>query len=356
MLIEQILAVLNALPDPAFFWKDGKIANCNRACQRLPLHPGDAPAFLTEVTLPDTGEMLHWETEIAGCDWEVTAQTVEDGHLLFLRRSETAGDTMPLLAAAARSMQGPLSSILSAGGKLFPELEEMEDESVQAQTAAITRGCFQLVRAANAITEYSRLSGEEPTLSLAPTDVTDFFYRLAEKATDALLDRGMELRYTGPKTVVYGNIDQTLVQKAVLNLISNAAKYALEGTAIELTVQPAGSLLKIQVKNQGETMDADILSTAFSRFRQDPGAGDDRWGTGLGLPLVQVIARRHGGSVLLESGEKGTTVTMTLRLNLPKETVVMEPRVDVSGGYDQTLVELSGVLPDKTFDSRNVDI
>ena len=346
--------LLNSLGEPAFFLQGGFIADLNGAAKRLCLSEGQP---VEDLPLPDEGELIHLTHEFCGHLWDVTLQAMEGGHLALLHSSCDEDESLDLFMAAARGIQDPLTSMMAAGSTLFPRLEEFEDEAIQEQAGAISRGCFRLLRSLTAMTQFHRLQSETAKLYIEKTRVKEFFDALAVKWKDALLDSGIELEYHSPKNAFNCNLDRALVQRAVLCLLSNAADHRADGTPVELSVSYVPNFVKITVKNQGAPMTADVLATVFSRYNQPlQDTLDAKQGTGLSLPLARRIAQKHGGSLLLQSSASGTAVTMTIGLHLAETDKVNTPYIDPHGGYDPALIELSGVLPNTTYDSRNIDL
>lgn len=346
--------LLNILPDPAFFLENGTVTLLNEAARRLNIAEGQA---FDDIPLPQDGEQIHLTYTLAGTEWEMTLQNIDGAQFALLRPLGDPEENLDLLLSAARGMQEPLTSMIAAGATLFPRLEEYEDESIQERAGAISRGFLRILRSVTAIRQYSQLQKEDAPLYVEKIRVKEFFDTLASKWKDALRDSDIPLEYQGPKNPFNGNLDKGLAQRAVLCLLSNAAAYRAPETPISLQISYMGNFVKIVVKNQGTPMAPDLLATAFSRYREpDTGVQDARQGLGLSLPLARRIAQRHGGSLLLQSSESGTTVTMTLGLNLPETDKVNTPYVDPHCGYDPTLVELSGILPNTTYDSRNLDL
>jgi two-component system sensor histidine kinase SenX3 len=120
----------------------------------------------------------------------------------------------------------------------------------------------------------------------------------------------------GEQAVVMG--DREEIQAAVTNLIDNAIKYSGERVkvAVEL-VQLSTRRAAINVKDQGMGISSDELKRVFRRFYRIPGAlGVRLRGTGLGLPIVRAVARRHGGRAYAESEGSGKGSRFTLELPL----------------------------------------
>lgn len=348
----DIMAVLNALTEPAFFCKDGRITRCNLACARLPLCVGDQ----VPLDLPATDGKTHTAASFCGSQWEITALSAEDELLVLLRACGDVPETLNLLDAAARGFRQPMTAVANAGSSLFAQIEELEDEHLQTEAAALSRGIFRTLRNLSAMTEYSRLLRCEDALFVEKNHVKAFFEELVELWSDMLLDGGFRLEYHAPQKEFNANFDRALVQRAVLALLSNAAAWSEDEAPIALAVSYQGSKMKITVKNTGCPMEPDVFATAFSRFEHVSPLDDARWGAGFGLPLARLIAQKHGGSIFLESNEGGTTVTMFLDVNTPLSTGLHTPTADPASCYDPAVVEFSGILPDETYDSRNIEL
>jgi signal transduction histidine kinase len=111
--------------------------------------------------------------------------------------------------------------------------------------------------------------------------------------------------------------DAGLLAIALENLLSNAAKYAPEGTPYRVRANADGADVVISVADSGPGLDREQQRRVFLPFER----ADDRLsrateGTGVGLALVRGIARAHGGDAEVSS-EKGKGATFTMRF--PRE-------------------------------------
>jgi signal transduction histidine kinase len=116
-----------------------------------------------------------------------------------------------------------------------------------------------------------------------------------------------------------GNIsgDRELLEYAVYNLLTNAVKYSPPHTHVEVTSEARGNSLRVSVKDQGIGMDRQESKRVFEKFyRTEKAERSGEIGTGIGLSIVQQIARQHGGSVAVESAPGiGSTFTLVLPRN-----------------------------------------
>lgn len=109
--------------------------------------------------------------------------------------------------------------------------------------------------------------------------------------------------------LIYGN--KTLLQLALVNIISNASKYSRnEQVDVEMIFYDQN--IKVLVKDKGIGIPADEVKRVFEPFFRASNAGPFE-GYGVGLPLSMNIIRLHNGSIEVHSAEnKGTTVIITL--------------------------------------------
>jgi two-component system heavy metal sensor histidine kinase CusS len=117
--------------------------------------------------------------------------------------------------------------------------------------------------------------------------------------------------------------DETMLVRALSNLVSNALQYAPRGTAIRLSAQVAadGNCL-VRVANDGPAIPIDQHGQIFQRFyRVDASRQGSASGSGLGLAIVRSIMELHRGSVSVESANGKPTV-FTLHFPPPCATAI----------------------------------
>jgi two-component system heavy metal sensor histidine kinase CusS len=145
---------------------------------------------------------------------------------------------------------------------------------------------------------------------------------VAEFMSAAGEERGVSLRVTGNAKAAASKV---LIQRALMNLISNAIKHADRGSEIRIGLDRTDNGAVIEVSNQGDPIPAIHLQQIFERFyRVDPSRSRDEGGTGLGLAIVDAIAKRHGGRVWAECGPGRET---RFRLEFPAQSTQGEAKV-----------------------------
>src|ERR1035441_4767687 len=119
--------------------------------------------------------------------------------------------------------------------------------------------------------------------------------------------------------------DRGAVSTVVRNLLVNACKYA-HGAAQHWSTAVEGGWAKLEVLDEGPGIPAADLPHVFERFyRGEKTRAREEGGSGLGLSIVQGLARAQGGDVAIRSAEgTGTTVTVWL----PRAPVPPPPPTD----------------------------
>ncbi|MGO8814598.1 MAG: heavy metal sensor histidine kinase [Terriglobia bacterium] len=133
-------------------------------------------------------------------------------------------------------------------------------------------------------------------------------------------DGGVSLTTTAPDKPVVAELDRSLLQRAVGNLVSNALAHTPPGGAVVLGTNVDFSTLHIAVSDTGIGIPAEALPRVFDRFfRVDSSRSQGSGGTGLGLAIVQSIAVVHGGRAEISSHPgQGTCVTLLLPASFPR--------------------------------------
>ncbi|HET8949990.1 MAG TPA: ATP-binding protein, partial [Solirubrobacteraceae bacterium] len=205
-------------------------------------------------------------------------------------------------------MLGPLSDALADPGD--PETQRERIEIAQ-------RGALRLLRLVNALLDLSRLESGRVVPVFAPVDIGRLARDSAAPFAAAVERAGLELELDIPEDGTVIEADADMVEKILLNLLSNATKFTFEGT-ISLRVR-VGEQVELEVTDTGVGIPEDELPRLFERFHRIHGArARSHEGSGIGLALVQELVELHGGEVAVKSAAgQGSTFRITLPARQP---------------------------------------
>ena len=239
-------------------------------------------------------------------------------------------------------MLGPLDDVLE-GGALASEQREL--------LTIAQRNAQRLLKLVNGLLDFSRMESGRTGASYHATDLVAFTAELASNFRSACERAG--LRFDVDLEPLPGPlwIDRDMWEKIVLNLLSNAFKFTLQG-GITVSLRAAANGAVLTVADTGVGIPEGDVAHVFERFhRVDGQAGRSVEGTGIGLALVREMVALHGGEVSVHSvvGE-GTGFTVTIpygNAHLPAEQVRGGAEaLTVSGRAGQYADEALRWLPD----------
>jgi len=189
----------------------------------------------------------------------------------------------------------------------------------------VHRNGQRLLKLVNTLLDFSRIEAGRAQASFQPTDLAALTGELASNFRAACERAGLELKVDCPPLAVPAYVDREMWEKIVLNLVSNAFKFTLEG-GIEVRLAADGERLRLTVRDSGSGIPPEAMPRLFERFHRVEGTrGRSHEGSGIGLALVQELVKLHGGSIGVQSAPgKGTIFTVEMPLgsgHLPAERV-----------------------------------
>ena len=285
---------------------------------------------------------------ILGQTYLVTVQPLEDGTLFLL--SPMPVEKEESFGVAAQVMRQPLSDLSLLSQRLSELASSAEEGALREEAAKLSRNVYRLSRITANLADLERLRSGQYQPRLSPLELSAALSPLLLELADLCQAAGRGLEYRLPGQPVNVRADQMLLERALLNLFSNAIKYGDPAEPIRFWCDLTSSAVLLRVQNRCLADDGELLSAAFSRLHRRGALPDPTWGVGLGLPLARAIAQLHGGTVAMELSREGVaTATLSLSRRTGSAVRVEAPIFDYTGGMRRSLVELSDVLPSSCY-------
>ncbi|MBQ7001918.1 MAG: HAMP domain-containing histidine kinase [Oscillospiraceae bacterium] len=334
--------MLDLMMRPGFCVKNTEIVHVNPAAQAFLLTVGtDIQTLLLtgqEEYRAFTDGCLYVKLALSAGSCGACVVCWEDQHVFLLDLEEDEA-VLRVLALAARELREPLTSMMLCSDHMY------SSESDPDASARMNRSIHQMLRLLGNMSD----AGHSISVSRQETlDIAALLAEIFEKAQTLTEQTGLTLRYQGLPGEVLGLADGQQIERAVLNILSNAIKFTPKGGTIDAALTRHGKMLRLSITDSGSGIAEGILRNVFCRYLRQPGIEDSRFGLGLGMVLVRAAAANHGGTVLIDQPSgKGTRVTLTLAIRQSTETTLRSPvmRIDYAGERDHGLVELSDSLP-----------
>lgn len=253
-------------------------------------------------------------------------------------------------------MLSPLEETLS---RLDGQLPPVEREQLQM----VQRNGLRLLKLVNTLLDFSRIEAGRVQAVYEPTDLAAFTTELASVFRAAIEQVGLRLVVDCPPLPELVYVDREMWEKIVLNLLSNAFKFTLEGE-ITISLRSCNAHIELIVRDTGTGIPAEELPYIFERFHRVKGArGRSYEGSGIGLSLVQELVRLHDGTIGVSSiVDRGTCFTVCIPAgcaHLPSEAIsATRTLASTATGAMPYVEEISRWLPTsiKNVETRSADL
>ncbi|MGH7107078.1 MAG: response regulator, partial [Acetobacteraceae bacterium] len=170
------------------------------------------------------------------------------------------------------------------------------------------RNALRLLKLVNSLLDFSRIEAGRVQASYEPTDLAALTSDLASTFRSAMERAGLRLDVQTSDLGEEVLVDREMWEKIVLNLLSNAFKFTLEGS-VAVRLLRDGTDAVLEIADTGAGIPDTELPRIFERFHRVEGAvGRTQEGSGIGLALVQELVKLHAGGIAVESAlGQGTT-------------------------------------------------
>ena len=215
-------------------------------------------------------------------------------------------------------MLGPVEDALVDREHPLPPVQQERQELVQ-------RNGRRLLKLVNTLLDFSRIEAGRVRASFEPVDLYGFTADLASTFRSAMERAGLDFRVECHHRPAHVYVDRDMWEKIVLNLVSNAFKFTLQGSVVVSVSSRDGQALLV-VEDTGTGIPDHEVPRVFERFHRVEGLqGRSHEGSGIGLALVYELVKLHGGELSVESQVgRGSRFTVSIPMgtaHLPPEQI-----------------------------------
>lgn len=213
-------------------------------------------------------------------------------------------------ANAAHELRTPLA-VIRTRLEVLGKSNTVEIEEYKDTIAMITTQIDRLSHVIDVLLEMTELKSAEKTDHISLADmVEEILYDLAAIAESC----GITVVQTAGNVEIIGN--DTLIYRAIYNLIENAIKYNRDGGKVIIAIEAQENLAVVRISDTGSGIEKSEWEHIFEPFfRIDKSRSRSMGGAGLGLALVREIAKEHSGNAkVVKSSTEGTTIELSLQI------------------------------------------
>lgn len=285
-------------------------------------------------------------------------ERVRSNAIAELDRAKTA-----FFTNVSHEFRTPLALILGVVDDMLAKTDPPLRDSSREELSVVRRNGLRLLKLVNTVLAFSQVEAGRIRAVYGPTDLAAFTTELASGFRSTMEKAGLTFRVESEALPEPVYVDPDMWEKIVLNLLSNAFKFTLQGE-VSLTLKCVENAAQLLVKDTGIGIQKDEVPRIFERFHRVEGAqGRTQEGTGIGLALVQELVTLHGGTIRAESVlGKGTTFIVSIPLgmkHLPadrilSDTAPISPGLAASVYAEEAGRWLSGTKDDGKFPETEI--
>jgi two-component system sensor histidine kinase KdpD len=223
-----------------------------------------------------------------------------------------------LLASLSHDLRTPLAVIAGSASSLRDERARLSQAEQDQLLETLYDEAQQVSLTVSDLLEMTRLHSGRVELDRQWYPAEELVGAAIERCKRQLSNHRVQTRLDPHLPLLH--VDGVLIEKLLVNLLENAAKYTPTGTLITIVAENAGGAIVIRVEDEGRGLPVGDEERIFEKFYRADREGAVS-GSGLGLSICRAIAQMHGGSITAANrAAGGAAFTMTLPAEQPPAT------------------------------------
>jgi protein-histidine pros-kinase len=221
------------------------------------------------------------------------------------------------LSNVSHDLRTPLAGIKASIGVVLANEPPGTPEPLHRMFANIDLAADRMAKLVGDLLDLARLQTGRVQLHREPCDLLALAQRVARAIEPLAQARGQRVKVDLTPEPLVLDVDAERIERALLNLLSNAHKYGRDGGRIALRLERRPGEAVFAVADDGPGIPVGDQARIFERFyRSETTTPLRNEGAGLGLPIARAMVELHGGRIWLDSTPaEGTTFWIALPLD-----------------------------------------
>ena len=231
-----------------------------------------------------------------------------------------------MFTVVAHELKTPLNVIFSAIQLIELDLKdqasEIDKEDMNKSVRMIKQNCYRFTKLINNIIDSSRMESEFYKLKYNNRNIVADVENIVDAIRPYVENIGLSIIFDTEIEEKIMGIDIDKIERILLNLISNAAKFSHKGDTIYVAIEDKGDTVLILVRDQGVGISKNHINTIFNKYKKvDNSLFRNTEGSGIGLSLVKTMVNLIKGEISVESElGRGSVFKVKLPVNILDKT------------------------------------
>lgn len=228
----------------------------------------------------------------------------------------------------AHEFRTPLTLILGPVVKLLEKTKNNAELNNAAQS--IYKNSLRLQKLIQELIQFRKVEMGKEQLRIRPINAIAFTEELLHSFKQYAIEKEIALTYEAPE-VLHAQLDSDILEKILINLVSNALKYTEDGGKVAVKIWSEGVNIHFMVRDNGPGIPENEVNRIFERFSSIHHEKEDSVtnSAGIGLSLTKKLIDLHHGEIKVSSTPaEGTSFTFWLPGNLPTQEQQHQDTID----------------------------
>lgn len=205
----------------------------------------------------------------------------------------------------SHELRTPINLIYSALQLNEMNLVENNITSIDKRNQVIKQNCLRLIRTINNFIDTNKISEGYLRANMKVYNIVSVIENISLECRSYLEKINSTLIFDSVEEEIYVECDKDMIERVMLNLLSNSVKYGRKGGKVLVDIQEDEDIIVIHVKNNGYTIEKSVQPYIFDKFTKiNKSFNREKEGSGLGLFLVKALLELQGGNIELKSNSK----------------------------------------------------
>lgn len=208
----------------------------------------------------------------------------------------------------------------------------------------VQRNAFRLLKLINQLMDFRKIEEGKTEINASTQVLGDFVFEISNEFKDLARKKHISLNMNDKTAGLNIDFDQSMIDKVLFNLLSNAFKFTEENGTINITIDQDKEQENaiIEIEDNGIGMSTEDVEHAFDVFYQ--GHSSTFKGTGLGLALSKELIKAHNGNIIINS-KKGSGTCFTITLPFKQNKGLRAIKYNDDKNLKETHIYTTDVLP-----------
>jgi two-component system, OmpR family, sensor histidine kinase KdpD len=294
----------------------------------IPMRTGRGPIGVVGIDSDKPGPLLTPdERRLLDALVDQGALAIERVHLVedmdrVKRAAETDRLRSALLTSISHDLRTPLAAILGAAGTMRDLGAKLSDAQKADLLATIIEESERLNRFIANLLDMTKLESGAIVPNTAPQDLREIIGSALRRAAKILAGHPVTLDFAADLPMLA--LDAVLFEQVLFNLLDNAAKYSVPGSAIVIRAWRDDALVALQVMDEGDGIPPGDLERIFDKFYRVQKGDQVRPGTGLGLAIARGFVEAMQGTIQAANRADRKGAVFSIRLPVPAGLAMLD--------------------------------